>query len=169
MLHLLINCISAKSPNQIISLKGECISWFFIFLGITLCNSSDNYCFLKLIPVPTPELTYEFFDLNPVCALFLVSSKNCSINSISKSFSEACDITFYEMQDFYDILHSTLSTKVPYSYVISVLNKTIDFGFKGGYEKNYEFSAATDFWCHKSKHFHFFTKKVLAKDSTRPN
>ena len=42
LLNLLINCISAKSAPQILSIKGECTFLLSFFLIIGLCNSSAN-------------------------------------------------------------------------------------------------------------------------------
>ena len=43
LLNLLINCISAKSVSQILSIKGECTFRLWKFLIIGLCSSSANY------------------------------------------------------------------------------------------------------------------------------
>ena len=52
--NLLINYISARSPTQILSLKGEC-AFLFLNFQIGLCNSSAN-CFFEIfsfsIPLP---------------------------------------------------------------------------------------------------------------------
>ena len=45
LLHLLINCISARSAPQILSIKGESVFIFWNFLIIGLCNSSPNSLF----------------------------------------------------------------------------------------------------------------------------
>ena len=45
LLNLLINCISARSAPQILSLKDDCTLRFSIFLIIGLCNSSANSWF----------------------------------------------------------------------------------------------------------------------------
>ena len=55
LLNLLIDCISAKSAPQILSIKGDCIFLFLNFLVIGLCNSSANslfeiFLFLILLP-----------------------------------------------------------------------------------------------------------------------
>ena len=42
LLNLLINCKSARSAAQILSLKGECTFLFLHFLVIGLCNYSTN-------------------------------------------------------------------------------------------------------------------------------
>ena len=42
LLNLLINCISATSEPQVLSIKGECTFLFLNFLIIGLCNSSPN-------------------------------------------------------------------------------------------------------------------------------
>ena len=39
---LVINCISARSAPQILSMKGECTFIFLNVLIIGLCNSSTN-------------------------------------------------------------------------------------------------------------------------------
>ena len=43
LLNSLINCISARSAPQILSMKGECTFLLLNFLIIGLCNSSANY------------------------------------------------------------------------------------------------------------------------------
>ena len=43
LLNLLINCISARSTPQILSIKGECTFLFSNFLIIGFCNSSVSY------------------------------------------------------------------------------------------------------------------------------
>ena len=45
LLSLLINCISARSATQILSIKVECTFLFLNFLIIGLCNSSANSLF----------------------------------------------------------------------------------------------------------------------------
>ena len=40
--NLLANCISARSPPQILPMKGECTFLLSSFLIIGLCNSSAN-------------------------------------------------------------------------------------------------------------------------------
>ena len=42
LLHLLINCITARATPQILSIKGG-----YTFLLIGLCNSLINYCLAK--------------------------------------------------------------------------------------------------------------------------
>ena len=39
LLNLLINCTSARSAPQILSIKGECTYLFWSFLIIALCDS----------------------------------------------------------------------------------------------------------------------------------
>ena len=56
LLNLLINCISARSAPQILSIKGDCAFNNCAFLIIGLCNScancwSANFSFL----IPLPE------------------------------------------------------------------------------------------------------------------
>ena len=55
----------------------------------------------------------------------------------------------------------TLLTKVPHFGLISVLNKIIDFAFKGGNEKHNTFPGNSSTRCHKSKHLYFLSKKFL--------
>ena len=43
LLNLLINCISARSALQILSIKVQCTFLFLNFLIIGSCNSSANY------------------------------------------------------------------------------------------------------------------------------
>ena len=43
LLSLFINCISARSAPQILSIKGERTLLFSNFLIVGLCNSSANY------------------------------------------------------------------------------------------------------------------------------
>ena len=45
LLNLLINCISARSAPQILSIKDECNFLFLNFLIIGLCSSSANSLF----------------------------------------------------------------------------------------------------------------------------
>ena len=45
LLNVLINCISARSAPQILSIKGECTYLFLSFLIIDLCNYSANSFF----------------------------------------------------------------------------------------------------------------------------
>ena len=45
LLNLLINCISARSAPQILSIKVDCTFIFLDFLIIGLCNSSANSLF----------------------------------------------------------------------------------------------------------------------------
>ena len=59
-LNLLINCISARSATQILSIKGECNYRFLHFLIIGLSKSSDNSLFeiySFLIPLPEADLS----------------------------------------------------------------------------------------------------------------
>ena len=61
LLHLLINCISARSATQILSIKDECAFLFPNFPLIGLCNSSANFLFgifSFLIPLPEVFLSY---------------------------------------------------------------------------------------------------------------
>ena len=54
-LNLPINCMSAISPPQILSINGECTFLLLNFLIIRLCNSSPNFLlgtFSFLIPQP---------------------------------------------------------------------------------------------------------------------
>ena len=55
---LLINCISAGSAPQILSIKDECTFLFLNFLIIGLCNSSTNYLFeiFSFLTVPPDVL-----------------------------------------------------------------------------------------------------------------
>ena len=55
LLNLLINCISANSLPQILSVKDEYTLRFLNFLIIGLCNSSANSCLL-IISLLTPVL-----------------------------------------------------------------------------------------------------------------
>ena len=65
LLDLLINCISARSSPQILSLKDECTLRFSYFLIIGLSNSLANcsFClisFLILLPVDfLPKKNYK--------------------------------------------------------------------------------------------------------------
>ena len=55
LLNLLINCISAKSAYQILSIKGECTFILLNYLIIGLCNSAAIpllKSFSFLIPLP---------------------------------------------------------------------------------------------------------------------
>ena len=55
LLNLLVNCISARSVPQILSIKDECAFSFLNFLITGLCNSSANSLFeifSFLIPIP---------------------------------------------------------------------------------------------------------------------
>ena len=45
LLNLPINCISARSAPQILSMKGDCFFHFLNVLIIGLCNSSANSLF----------------------------------------------------------------------------------------------------------------------------
>ena len=57
---LLINCISARSALQILSIKGRCTFLFANFLIISLCNSSANSLLEKIsFLVGTTELFYQ--------------------------------------------------------------------------------------------------------------
>ena len=56
---LLMNCISARSAPQILSLKDEYAFLFSNFLIIGLCNFSTNcwfYLISSLIPLPVTDL-----------------------------------------------------------------------------------------------------------------
>ena len=54
--NLLINCISARSAPQILSIKDECTFRFLNFVIMGLCNSSANLVFEKLsFLTPLPE------------------------------------------------------------------------------------------------------------------
>ena len=58
--NLLINCISAKSVPQIMSIKGDCTLLLLNFLIIGLCNSFANSLleiFSFLIPLPEVYLS----------------------------------------------------------------------------------------------------------------
>ena len=52
---LFINCISAKSEPQILSIKGECTFLLLKFLIIGLSNSSDNFL-LGILKIPLPKV-----------------------------------------------------------------------------------------------------------------
>ena len=57
LLHLLINCISARSSPKILSIKGYFTFLFSNFLIIGLCNSSANSLFnISLLLIPLPSL-----------------------------------------------------------------------------------------------------------------
>ena len=70
ILNLLINCISARTAPQILSIKVECTFLFFNFLIIGLCNSSANslleiFSYLTVLPeVFFIIYIYMFFQLN---------------------------------------------------------------------------------------------------------
>ena len=55
LLSLLINCISAKSAPQILSIKGECTFHFLNSRIIRLFNSSAN-CWFDIFSFLTPLL-----------------------------------------------------------------------------------------------------------------
>ena len=57
LLRLLVNCISARSAPQILTLNDEYAFLFLNFLIIGLCNSSANcsFCLILLILTPLPE------------------------------------------------------------------------------------------------------------------
>ena len=55
----------------------------------------------------------------------------------------------------------TLWIKVPHFDLIRVLNKIIDFAFKGGNEKHNNFPGNRSTRCHKSKHLYSLSKKFL--------
>ena len=60
LLNLLINCISARSTPQILSIKHKCTFLSSNFLIIGLCNSSANYLFKIfsfLVPPPEADLS----------------------------------------------------------------------------------------------------------------
>ena len=63
LLNLRINCISARSAPQILSMKHECSFLFSNFLITGLCNSSANY-FLDILSflIAPPE---DFFIKSP--------------------------------------------------------------------------------------------------------
>ena len=57
VLDLLINCISAKSAPQILSIKGDCTFLSLNVLIIGLCNSSANSLLEKFsFVIPLPEI-----------------------------------------------------------------------------------------------------------------
>ena len=60
LLNLFINCISARSAPQILSIKGECTFLLLNFLIIGSCNSSAN-SLLEIISflLPLPEVFYQ--------------------------------------------------------------------------------------------------------------
>ena len=60
VLNLLINCISARSAPQLLSIKDECTFLFLKFLIIGLCNSSANSLFeiFSFLTVPA-EVFYQ--------------------------------------------------------------------------------------------------------------
>ena len=65
LVNLLINCISAKSAPQILSIKGECTFLLLNFLIICLCNSSANSSleiFSFLIPLPEDFFIEKFIN-----------------------------------------------------------------------------------------------------------
>ena len=55
LLNLLINCISAKSTPQILSIKGDCTFLLLNFLIMRLCNSSAN-SLLEIFLIPPTEV-----------------------------------------------------------------------------------------------------------------
>ena len=57
LLNILLNCISARSASQILSIKDKCTFLFLKFLIIGLCNSSAN-CWSEIFSflVPLPEV-----------------------------------------------------------------------------------------------------------------
>ena len=55
LLNLLINCISARSAPQILSIKGEYTFIFLNFLIAGLCNFSAN-SLLEIFPIPLPKV-----------------------------------------------------------------------------------------------------------------
>ena len=57
LLNLFINCISARSASQMLSIKGECTFLFLNFLRIGLYHSSANSWFEKfLFLIPLQEV-----------------------------------------------------------------------------------------------------------------
>ena len=70
LLNLLINCISARSVHQILSIKGDCTFLLLHFLIIGLCNSSANSLFeIFSFLIPLPEAFYQksYRPLKQVC------------------------------------------------------------------------------------------------------
>ena len=60
LLHLFINCISARSGLWVLSLNDECTFLFLNFLITGLYNSSANcsFCLIAdLKPLPLPDLS----------------------------------------------------------------------------------------------------------------
>ena len=58
--NLLINCISARSAPQILSIKGKCTFLLLNFPIIGLCNSSANSLLeIFSFSIPLPELFYQ--------------------------------------------------------------------------------------------------------------
>ena len=56
LLNLLIDCISARSAPQILSIKDDCTFLFLNFLVIGLCNSSANSLLeISFFLIPLPE------------------------------------------------------------------------------------------------------------------
>ena len=76
LLNLLINCISARSVPQILSIKIECTFLSLNFLIIGLCNSSANSWFdIFSFLISLPEVFYQniyiplkqdLFDIHPI-------------------------------------------------------------------------------------------------------
>ena len=60
LLDLLINCISARSAPQILSIKGDRTLLFSNFLKTALCNSSAN-CFFEIFSfsIPLADVFYK--------------------------------------------------------------------------------------------------------------
>ena len=59
LLNLLINCVSARSAPQRLSIKDKCTFLFSIFLIIGLCNSSANcWSYIFSFSIPLPEVFF---------------------------------------------------------------------------------------------------------------
>ena len=60
LINLIINCISARSAPQILSIKGECTFHLLNFLIISFCNSSAD-CLFEIFSflIPLPEVFYQ--------------------------------------------------------------------------------------------------------------
>ena len=70
LLNLFINCISARSAPQILSIKDACNFGFWNFLIIGLCNILVNYLVeisSFLIPLPEAFLSKKCRPLKSVC------------------------------------------------------------------------------------------------------
>ena len=140
-------------------------------------------------PYNTPAITYWLHKMHrtPICARFIVISKNCSTKPLSDTISKNFKIIFNGVERFQNksfsysgckkfwivqnvkkkvkvistFDFSTFHTIIPRKLLIIVLSEVIDFAFKSKVRKCIDFSETSMYWISKGAGRRYVIKETL--------